>query len=1415
LKREARKIKNRISALVIVFLAAIIWARLASATAPQFVPDIDLIVYNATQDQPFYYQVNATDPGNDSFVFTSSAYTDYTHTTTWTVFFMNNMTGVINFTPRNRDVTWPEFHEVLITVIDNISKHNTVLIKFNVSNLNDPPNITYYVPAILNFSMYENDSRNFTFDYNASDPDIPYWDQVNGSWYINGAFHTSNHSWRFNPGFCDAGLYNISLAVSDIAGLTTYLQWNVTVIDWNRLPVFNWSTPLPNITWPEEVPLLNNITLDNYFWDPDDECGGNTAIYYASGNQSSQVVISISGEQGHNVSFYPQQYWFGEETINFTRFDGVNYTTSNNFVLVVTNVPHAPVIQGIPNQTLYAYAPYYLQVNATSPDLRQMNYTDNSSFFDIDLSTGVISFTPDGTNVGNYSILINVSDGRLSNITVFRMEIIGNTAPVIDPIATQYWSQEVPFSLTVRGVDADGDNISFRTNYSRLGAPASQNATAATFSFTPHQVDVGLNYITVYATDSHGATDSTVFLLNISRTDVAPAFTQNLSYVPIKINRTVQIQLNATDLNGDTLTFISNSSLSDFPHFSLTDSGLITISPDETELGNHSVNITVYDNSLMNLSTSLIVTFEVTYNRLPYIFPLGLINATEDRGFFLRINATDPDNDYLTFYTNSSFNFSEVGVFSFVPNKSMVGLHNISVNVSDNDGGVYNITFLLDIISVNHPPQFDPPLESYPAWQEIYEENLTLIYVNATDLEGDELNFSSSFLVGSSLFNITKLSSDRALINFTSGQYDEGNYSVNISVSDYEFTTSVVINFTVHHRNHAPVIEWVYPYGTPLSGFTILDWANKSSFPGAISSINASENTTLSFDQVSTDPDNDTLSYYWYLDGSLMASSSRWDYRLNFSSAGLHNITFVVGDGNLNDSFRWNLSVSDVIRPPVFGQRIESGYADFASGSWQNANVSVGGVVLGLNGSTYYRQGTYYSEVIEFGKHSIYSDISWIANVSENASVLLYTSSSNSLGSGWSEWSPQIRVNNGFNLTHINSSSRTYLRYRLNLTTNDLATTPEISQIVVNYVIENESQVENYYTIENSTSSYWIDLEDFFYDADGSALNFSLINSNPSIVRVWIESWNSYHVGIRSSGQGTAIVRFIAGDPYGNNVSSNNVTLTFTQDPSRGQSQTQQRSSGGSSSVRTIIQQVPIDVNKFINLNLIVPDALTTYQNSTIISPIRLVNQGDKPLEGITLTAWTNISNVKLEFTQKEFASLGVGEEKRTNLIITSPEFLGSYEITVEATVKNPEFKDSAKIILTTLEKGELNKTQLNTKITFTRDLLLANPECLELNEMLRDAQSEINKSNFKRANELIEETIRYCRYLLASKESMQEKPSLLQRIYDRIFGLTSKRQVLIYGSVIVGVFVLLTVSLLVERMAIGKRARLNRKKKL
>ena len=210
-------------------------------------------------------------------------------------------------------------------------------------------------------------------------------------------------------------------------------------------------------------------------------------------------------------------------------------------------------------------------------------------------------------------------------------------------------------------------------------------------------------------------------------------------------------------------------------------------------------------------------------------------------------------------------------------------------------------------------------------------------------------------------------------------------------------------------------------------------------------------------------------------------------------------------------------------------------------------------------------------------------------------------------------------------------------------------------------------------------------------------------------------------------------------------------------------------------------------------------------------SPIKLRNTGEEVLEGINLSAESNQSGLTMEFTTSFFKSLeGAGEEK-TNLVITSAEFVGNYDIVVTASVQDPEFEDSAKIILNTLEKGELNKSQLYTKITFTEDLLLANPECLELTEMLKEAEKAINESRFVDANEQIEKAIRGCRYLIAAKETLLEEPSPIERIYNRIFGLTSKNRVLSYILIIVGIFTLLTLSLMWERHR--KRRELKKKK--
>ena len=94
------------------------------------------------------------------------------------------------------------------------------------------------------------------------------------------------------------------------------------------------------------------------------------------------------------------------------------------------------------------------------------------------------------------------------------------------------------------------------------------------------------------------------------------------------------------------------------------------------------------------------------------------------------------------------------------------------------------------------------------------------------------------------------------------------------------------------------------------------------------------------------------------------------------------------------------------------------------------------------------------------------------------------------------------------------------------------------------------------------------------------------------------------------------------------------------------------------------------------------------------------------------------------------------------------------------ADVKDPEFNDSAKFFMSSIELGQWGQKEFDTKIAFTRDLLEENPECLELNEQLVDAQKLIAKSDYKRAQLLIQSVVDTCKYLITTKEPIIEEPT-------------------------------------------------------
>ncbi|MBS1266106.1 MAG: hypothetical protein MAG795_00071 [Candidatus Woesearchaeota archaeon] len=1381
--------------IIVVFVSLI---HVAAALDPYFDPEPPK-TFNLTEDVNFYYDLNATDDDNDLPLI-------YSHDAlSWGFesFYMDNLTGIINFTPPNDDVGLNTF---TLIVTDALEDQDSKFVYFNVSNVNDPPNITAYSPVNLDLGVYENDSPGYWFDYNVTDPDTLWGDVLNNTWIKNGENFTNNHSWLWEPGFCEPVGFNITLKVWDSSGETQTVNWTVSITNVNRPPTYNWSNPISNLTWPEDNDLLNNFSLDTHFYDADYiECNDSTDVNYTVvGNQN--ITINISNSTPYWVSFFPDTNWYGLELATFSLSDGEASASSNLIYLNVTNVGDQPIVDFIGNQTAFGYVPFILQVNATDNDQDTMWYFDNTTLFEINRSTGLVNFTPEYSDLGNYSIQINVTDGLYNTSMNFSLNIMNNTPPNIDPISDLWVEEGALFTLAVNATDIDGDNITFLTNFTKMAEPYwTDNTSQGRFQMRPNQSDVGNHTIIATAKDHWGAVNSTVFNLEVVDVNLAPIMDNITSPVVVKINKSFYMELNATDPDFNDLNFTHNVSLLDFPNFNMTIDGIMNFTANQSDEGNRSINFTVWDITPAPKSDSKIVEFVVTWNRPPIIYPIPLLNATEDILFSYTINATDPDYDSVNMSVNTTwFNISEGGLFEFTPNQSMLGYHNFSLNATDNDGGWTYTTFVINITGVNDAPYFDPALINYSIWDNIYEDQLAEIIINVTDEEGDNLTFSRLFTTGSNLFNIYNytynFTKSQALINFTPGQTDIGNYTVNITVSDQDKSTTETINFTVLPINDAPQIVTFYPYGTPVSNITVFAWHNYTSFPNT-TNINATENSTVLFNHTSTDEDNASLLYFWYLDENIVSTQSYWSYAINFSADGNHNITLRVSDGILNSSMNWNLTVSNFNRRPSFGTIIDSTDSDFNQGVATNLDIFNDSIKLNFT-NEYKIQGTYTSSVMnldrDFGFN--YSTISW--NVVKNQTNEIYLRErTSSDSSDWGNWSDWTALGNNTEDT-INAPNLRYIQYALNFSTNNTNTTPILRSVSVNYVIENKT----WYESQDIGEGIWIDLDHFFNDPDGDPLNYSVIGE--SIVDVRIQNSTNY-VGLYPQDSGLDYIQFIAEDHNGSNIASNTVTLTVLESQSP---QVVVQSSGGGSSVVT--KPIPEEVQVKFNLNMIVPEAVTIYKNGTVVTPIRLINNEDEALNDINLSAEVNNTDIEFEFTKDTFETIGPGEEAKTNLVMTAPDIIGSYEIVVHADVASPEYSDSAKIHLATIEKGQVNETQLNTRISFTRDFLLSNPECLELNELLNEAKAAINSSRLDEATQIIDETVRYCRYLIASKETMTQKPDVFHRFFYRIFGTTSNRRIILYSIAIVSVFTLLVLSLLLERHRVKRRLKKFQKKK-
>ena len=1149
----------------------------------------------------------------------------------WTI---NPVNGLMQFTPSQSDVGVSSYKLVIVRNISNPAlDYITAPVSFNISNTNDPPNITSYYPASLTPSMQENSS--FVFNVSATDPDTPYGDYFNYSWRFNGVWQAFGQQWNYSANMCSAGTYNVTAFVNDSSNTNTTNSWTLTVTNLNRPPAFN--VTILNKTWQEDTNLINNLTLDDYFYDLDhNECNGtnnDTLTYSATGNNSVRVFINSTS---HQVSFYPSSNWNGIENINFTLNDGYATVNSNTITLNITPVEDPPNITAIPNQTLYVGTAFSLQLNATDIDNDTLTYYDNTTLFDINPATGLINFTPVLSQIGIHFINLTVSDSMLNASQIVVFNISNNTAPILNAIGDLNGTEAELFFYDVNATDADNDTLIFYTNSTFFII----NSSTGIINFTPSPSDVGNHSIRISVNDSKGAMDYEVIIFYIANINSRP----NLTFIAnqtMRINKLFTLYITGQDPDGDSLVFYDNSTIFNITTINST-TGILNFSPSAGDIGFSAVNITVSD-SILNYSQ--LVWFNITENHAPFFYP--------------------------------------------VSNQSL------AVNT------------------------------------------LFVLYINSSDQDNDELNFTSN----STTFNITNYNATTGLINVTPSNM--GFYAVNISVSDGNLSVSQLVWFNIT-GNTAPNITSYYPNLTNPS---------------------VNENNSIEFNITAIDIDGAELSYNWTLNGISKSSSYSWIYNPNFTAAGIYNVTVVVSDGNLTDSHYWNLTVNNTNRPPNFGIILHTSGLDFNGGknNRTNSTIQSGNITLAkINLTTYYGSGNFTSAVVVspidyFGNFS-FGTISWLKSEPANTSIVISvrTSSDNST---WTNWS----LYDNSSGQQINASGK-YLQYLAQLSTNSTGITPVLEEVTINY------KIPDFVGNEDSIYGSWIDLDDFFSDEDSDSMTYNVTPVNYLAISID----NSHRVSFTPSQDwyGTVNLVFTANDSRDASI-SNNITVTFLNIEEPSTSVPIVISGGGGGGSTTIKETKIINKTEFVTVELIVPQPISIISNATVVAPLLLKNNGNITLTGISLSAYVNSSDILLRLPDSWFSEIEAGGQRKSDLFITVRNVTGSYSILVQAQVSDPKLNDSAVLQINILDN-------FTSKINYVSDFITLHPECLELTEAIQQAKSALAESDTQRAELLLASALDGCKFLVSASGNNLENPS---PVAEKTIGRILSNRELVYTS--------------------------------
>ncbi len=228
---------------------------------------------------------------------------------------------------------------------------------------------------------------------------------------------------------------------------------------------------------------------------------------------------------------------------------------------------------------------------------------------------------------------------------------------------------------------------------------------------------------------------------------------------------------------------------------------------------------------------------------------------------------------------------------------------------------------------------------------------------------------------------------------------------------------------------------------------------------------------------------------------------------------------------------------------------------------------------------------------------------------------------------------------------------------------------------------------------------------------------------------------------------------------------------------------------------------------KPFSLNILAPEGIVLASNREISVPILVINPSTIMLRGINLEVKSDEPNIIPSFDRTYISELDARAQEKLTLIINTKDLtVGSYGITIFASIVSPSFSDTTRIFANLLEKTEGEREVLE-QIEFAKKLFQGNPECLDLSEYITGAEAALQSNDAATALSLAENAVEACSKLLEQKSQFGAITTAAAFTDKVISQLKSSKNIIILSEIL-GLMVIVAIAVKYIRLNMKKRTK-------